>query len=162
MVSFFSVSYCACVRFSKTSVVSSACGENANCSPRNNRAQCTCPEDFLGDPYSRCYTECTRHQDCSSTQVRLLFDMEKQKLLCHGVSLCLSSCQACVKFKCVDPCYVPKQTCGDRADCNVRNHKPICSCPRGTNSVAQCSTYRGRLTQGRESCGHLDLTKVIL
>ena len=46
-----------------------ACGENANCQARNNRAQCECPPDFLGDPNSRCYTECTRHDECSATQV---------------------------------------------------------------------------------------------
>ena len=48
----------------------SACGENANCEARNNRAQCSCPPDFLGDPNSRCYTECTRHDECQDNQVR--------------------------------------------------------------------------------------------
>ena len=47
----------------------SACGENANCAARNNRAECTCPPDFLGDARSRCYTECTRHDDCQDNQV---------------------------------------------------------------------------------------------
>ena len=45
------------------------CGENANCNARNNRPECTCPPDFLGDPFSRCYTECTRHDECSATLV---------------------------------------------------------------------------------------------
>merc|ERR1712227_1113614 len=45
-----------------------ACGENANCQAINNRAQCTCPPDFLGDPYTRCYTECTRHDDCAGNK----------------------------------------------------------------------------------------------
>ena len=48
-----------------------ACGENANCQARNNRAQCTCPPDFLGDGHTRCYTECTKHDDCSRDQVHI-------------------------------------------------------------------------------------------
>merc|ERR1712088_1012939 len=44
------------------------CGENANCQAINHRAQCSCPPDFLGDAYSRCYTECTRHSDCASNK----------------------------------------------------------------------------------------------
>jgi len=84
-----------------------ACGENANCQARNNRAQCECPPDFLGDPNSRCYTECTRHDECSATQ-------------------------ACVRFSCKDPCREPDpNVCGSGANCEVKNHKPICSCPRG-------------------------------
>ncbi len=43
--------------------------------------------------------------------------------------------QACVKFRCVDPCVTPERACGDRAECEVRNHKPICSCPRGEPSL---------------------------
>ena len=54
-------------------IFSLACGENANCQARNNRAQCECPPDFLGDPNSRCYTECTRHDECSATQVFFVF-----------------------------------------------------------------------------------------
>merc|ERR1712170_301255 len=78
-----------------------------NCEARNNRAQCSCPPDFLGDPNSRCYTECTRHDECSDNQ-------------------------ACVKFKCRDPCREPDpNVCGSGANCEVKNHKPICSCPRG-------------------------------
>merc|ERR1712241_486432 len=84
-----------------------ACGENANCAARNNRAECTCPPDFLGEARSRCYTECTRHDDCQDNQ-------------------------ACVKFKCKDPCREPDpNVCGSGANCEVKHHKPICSCPRG-------------------------------
>ncbi|MPC81332.1 Adhesion G protein-coupled receptor L4 [Portunus trituberculatus] len=31
-----------------------ACGENAYCDVRNQRAVCRCPENYLGDPNSRC------------------------------------------------------------------------------------------------------------
>lgn len=88
-------------------LLSLACGENANCVARNNRAECSCPPDFLGEARSRCYTECTRHDECSDNL-------------------------ACVQFKCKDPCREPDpNVCGSGANCEVKNHKPICSCPRG-------------------------------
>merc|ERR1719239_1225630 len=72
---------------------SGVCGENANCNAINHRAQCTCPPDFLGDAYTRCYTECTRHDDCSRDK-------------------------ACVRLKCRDPCYDPNpNVCGQSATC---------------------------------------------
>ena len=81
------------------------CGENANCQAINHRAQCSCPPDFLGDARTRCYTECTRHDECSDNQ-------------------------ACVKFTCKDPCREPDpNVCGSGANCEVKNHKPICTCP---------------------------------
>ena len=44
--------------------------------------------------------------------------------------------QACVKFKCRDPCREPNpNVCGQGANCEVKNHKPICSCPRGLFST---------------------------
>ncbi|XP_064094899.1 uncharacterized protein LOC135207217 [Macrobrachium nipponense] len=80
-----------------------ACGEGAYCDVRNGRAICSCPEYFQGDPYSRCYAECTAHDDCPSYQ-------------------------ACFQLRCVDPC---EGACGTGANCKVDNHKPICSCPKG-------------------------------
>ena len=92
---------------SKKTCLDLACGDNSNCVARNNRADCSCPDDFLGDARTRCYTECTRHDECSDNQ-------------------------ACVKFKCKDPCREPDpNVCGSGANCEVKNHKPICSCPRG-------------------------------
>ena len=45
--------------------------------------------------------------------------------------------QACVKFQCKDPCREPNpNVCGQGANCEVKNHKPICSCPRGTFKLA--------------------------
>ena len=34
----------------------------------------------------------------------------------------------CQRLKCVDPCI---GVCGTGADCQTRNHQPICSCPKG-------------------------------
>jgi len=80
-----------------------SCGTYADCRVSNHRAICSCPENFLGDPFSRCYPECTQHEDCSSSQ-------------------------ACFSLKCVNPCT---GACGENADCRVENHKAICSCPKG-------------------------------
>ena len=60
----------------------------------------------LFTPQSRCYPECTKHNDCNDQE-------------------------ACVDLHCEDPCFRPTQVCGSGADCNVKNHTPVCSCPKG-------------------------------
>ncbi len=70
---------------------------------QNHRSICSCPANFLGDPFTRCYPECTQHDECRSNQ-------------------------ACFNLKCVDPCI---GACGTGAECRVENHKAICSCPKG-------------------------------
>lgn len=80
-----------------------ACAEGAYCEVRNNRVDCKCPQFFKGDPFSGgCRAECTRHDDCKSHQ-------------------------ACFQLECVDPCV---GACGSNAICKVKDHKPICSCPK--------------------------------
>ena len=96
-----------CEQFRCTAVCDQdACGEGANCRPQNHRADCTCPDNFIGSPQSRCYPECTKHNDCNDQE-------------------------ACVDLHCEDPCFRPTQVCGSGADCNVKNHTPVCSCPKG-------------------------------
>nr|XP_053634795.1 neurogenic locus notch homolog protein 4-like [Cherax quadricarinatus] len=80
-----------------------ACGENAICEVRNYQAICRCPEYYSGDPYNRCTAQCFDHDDCPNHQ-------------------------ACSLLKCINPC---EGACGERADCKVNDHQPICSCPRG-------------------------------
>jgi len=80
-----------------------ACGDGAHCNVVNNRVDCKCPENFKGDPFDRCYAECTHHDDCSNNQ-------------------------ACIKLSCADPCI---NACGTNAECRVDDHQPICSCPKG-------------------------------
>ncbi|XP_018012722.1 neurogenic locus notch homolog protein 3 [Hyalella azteca] len=79
------------------------CGDGALCNVRNGVAVCTCPEFYLGNPYTRCYPECTTHEECPAHQ-------------------------ACFKLRCIDPCV---GACGSGAECRVELHKPICSCPKG-------------------------------
>ncbi|KAK7008174.1 hypothetical protein SK128_009294 [Halocaridina rubra] len=79
-----------------------ACGTDAFCEVTNHRAVCQCPQYYEGDPYSRCFAECTKHDDCRSYQ-------------------------ACYQLKCIDPC---EGSCGIGANCKVEDHKAICSCPK--------------------------------
>jgi len=96
----------ACIDYKcKDPCTANACGQYAQCSVRNHIQTCTCPPDFLGDPYTRCFAECTSHADCPANR-------------------------ACIGLKCGDPCA---GACGTNAVCRVdkSTHKAICSCPQG-------------------------------
>lgn len=75
------------------------------------REVCSCKEGFLGGP-PNCRPECVIQQDCS--------------LNLH-----------CLRGKCVDPCI---NTCGENAQCQVVQHKPVCMCKDGTtgNPYKRC------------------------
>lgn len=73
------------------------CGSNAICS----NGTCSCIPGYHGNPAIECRPECTIDSDCDKRQ-------------------------ACVNYKCVDPC---KNACGLDAVCNVYNHIAICECP---------------------------------
>ena len=81
--------------------------------------------------YSRCYTECTRHDDCASNK-------------------------ACVKLKCRDPCYDPNpNVCGQGATCEATNHKAVCSCPKGYTGdpFVSCRQFEKRDLCNPNPCG---------
>lgn len=48
--------------------------------------------------------------------------------------------QVCSNSKCVDPCA---GTCGANANCEARNHLPVCSCPAGYTGdpFSQCRRF---------------------
>eukprot|EP00091_Calanus_sinicus_P019677 TRINITY_DN501_c0_g2_i4.p1 TRINITY_DN501_c0_g2~~TRINITY_DN501_c0_g2_i4.p1 ORF type:complete len:367 (-),score=92.21 TRINITY_DN501_c0_g2_i4:358-1458(-) len=80
------------------------CGPNAECIPTGSTATCKCPAGFQGDPFVSCKKgECEYDHECS-----------------HSL--------ACFNFNCRDPCI---GTCGQNALCEVRDHRPICSCQKG-------------------------------
>lgn len=81
----------------------SPCGTNAECKTRNKAATCLCLRDYFGDPYQGCRPECVVNSDCPSNK-------------------------ACVQNKCKDPC---PGTCGQNAECYVRNHLATCNCLTG-------------------------------
>lgn len=90
----------------------SPCGPNAIC----NNGQCSCINEYYGDPYSGCRPECVINNDCPRDK-------------------------ACVRNKCMNPC---KDTCGENAICDVYNHIPMCRCPEGTegNAFIRCSAIQ--------------------
>lgn len=79
------------------------CGINADCRDAG-RPVCSCPAGYRGDPLTRCIrSECLDHVECPGHL-------------------------SCRNGNCVNPC---SGQCGINADCTVRNHVPVCSCPRG-------------------------------
>ena len=103
------------------------CGANSQCNVAADRAVCSCLPGFIDRP-PNCRPECVVHQDCRADQ-------------------------ACIGQKCRDPC---PGSCGAGADCLVRNHNPICSCPSGYTGdpFTQCtprpqSEYRAAVTGER-------------
>lgn len=81
--------------------VPSPCGANTECFVKDNKPQCSCIADYVGDPYVLCRPECVTNADCDDDK-------------------------ACMSNKCQDPC---PGICGINALCEVDNHNPICYCP---------------------------------
>lgn len=81
----------------------SPCGPYSQCKEINDRAICSCLENYIGSPPA-CRPECTINSDCLPDK-------------------------ACINLKCVDACA--SCPCGDQALCHAINHNPICSCPLG-------------------------------
>ncbi len=97
----------------------SPCGPNSRCLISGDTAVCSCQPDFRGVP-PYCQPECVINSECPQNR-------------------------ACVNHKCIDPC---PGTCGIGADCQVFNHNPICSCPRGFEGdpFTHCSVSEARDT----------------
>lgn len=84
--------------------IGNPCGLNANCHEALGRPVCSCPIGYSGNPLVHCRrSECLDHSECASHL-------------------------SCRNGNCISPCA---GTCGVNADCTVRNHVPVCSCPRG-------------------------------
>lgn len=80
----------------------SPCGANALCQVRGDSPACSCLPDYTGIP-PNCRPECLINPECPSQL-------------------------ACVNQKCRDPC---PGSCGQRAQCSVINHNPVCTCITG-------------------------------
>jgi len=100
------------------------CGPNADCVPTGDTATCRCPAGYKGDPFVSC-----RKGDCE-------YDRECPQSL------------ACFNYNCKDPCI---GTCGQNTNCEVRNHRPICSCVEGFRGDPLISCDRQIVIGGRQS-----------
>merc|ERR1712115_308486 len=88
------------------------CGQDAECNvgsdiTRKARPVCTCPRGYTGNAL----VACTRGECFSDDE-------------CPGHL-------ACFDYQCKDPCLGPDTSCGSNAECRVKDHGPICSCPSG-------------------------------
>lgn len=104
------------------------CGTNAECQVHNHQAICTCPRNWLGNPFVSCRPECTTHSDCPRSK------------------------PACLYQKCLNPC---DGVCGVNADCNLRDITPVCSCPRHMtgNPFVSCRLFEARDLCEPNPCG---------
>lgn len=91
----------------------SPCGPNSQCREVNGQPVCSCLKEYIGSPPA-CRPECTSSSECPTDK-------------------------ACVNRKCVDPC---PGVCGQNAQCQVRNHSPICSCNDGFTGDAFTRCFR--------------------
>nr|CAD7204573.1 unnamed protein product [Timema douglasi]CAD7413463.1 unnamed protein product [Timema poppensis] len=83
---------------------SQVCGRNTQCSMVGGRPVCSCLPGHHGNPITGCQKgDCEENRDCSNRR-------------------------SCVNNECVNPCNL--QVCGVRAQCDVENHVPVCSCPQ--------------------------------
>lgn len=82
---------------------SEPCGLKALCKPLGEYFECTCPPGMFGNPYVECRYECVVDSDCARNR-------------------------ACERNKCIDPC---EGVCGERAECHVIMHRPVCTCVPG-------------------------------
>lgn len=92
----------------------SPCGPNSRCLISSNVAVCSCLPQYKGSP-PFCQPECIVSSECSLIK-------------------------ACDNQRCIDPC---PGTCGANANCQVVNHNPICSCPKGLTGdpFVSCQYY---------------------
>lgn len=97
--------------------IPSPCGPNADCRVVDSRPVCSCLAGMLGAP-PNCRPECVIHQDCPL------------HLACFG-------------NKCKDPCV---GSCGFNAQCNVQNHRPLCTCLPGFEGdpFSGCNPIQGK------------------
>jgi hypothetical protein len=96
----------------------SPCGPNSQCRESNGQAVCSCLPNYIGSPPG-CRPECIVNSECAQQM-------------------------SCINQKCADPC---PNTCGIEAQCQVKNHNPICSCPQGFTGdpFSRCSRIRKHL-----------------
>lgn len=112
----------------------SPCGPSSQCRNINGQAVCSCLPGYRGNP-PECRPECVGKNFLNSKQNSTL-----TITLLIGNSECPID-KACLNQKCVDPC---PNTCGIEAQCNVKNHSPVCACRRGYTGdpFTQCTRIR--------------------
>lgn len=128
------------------------CGLNAECHVVNHLASCTCHNEYTGDPFNFCSpvppdadivqvanpcipSPCGPNSQCRQVNGQVVCSCLPEYIGsppgCRPECVFSPECPlntACINQKCRDPC---PGTCGFGAKCEVINHSPICSCPKG-------------------------------
>jgi len=123
----------------------SPCGENALCTEYGEKASCSCPPNYLGDPYVRCRPVClVRTQQFSLlvivTGIRNLLSF----IFCSQVDSDCPNDKYCFKtVRCEDPC---PGACGTNANCKAVYHRAECNCYPGYtgNPLTYCSRIESK------------------
>ncbi|XP_028157244.1 uncharacterized protein LOC114350564 isoform X7 [Ostrinia furnacalis] len=125
-----------------------ACGNNAKCTVVNHNALCSCPQNYIGDPFVQCTFEkrpeprpsanpCVPSPCGPNSQCRIVGETPAcscQPGYIGRAPNCRPECiydeecpsnLACIREKCVSPC---EGSCGSNAECVVINHKAVCHC----------------------------------
>ncbi|KAF2352424.1 EGF-like domain, partial [Trinorchestia longiramus] len=88
------------------------CGINATCRMKHRGSDammiCECEKGYVGDPFDECVLLSRVPSGCSS-------DID-----CPWT-------ESCTNGRCSDPCA--ENACGERATCQVQDHRPVCVCP---------------------------------
>lgn len=155
----------ACINQKCTDPCPGTCGLNAQCKVINHSPICSCPEQYLGDPFIRCIlipptpppiplppviinpcvpSPCGLNARCQeigeTPSCSCLPNFFGSPPNCRPECTINSECSsnlACINNQCSDPC---PGSCGIGAFCEVRNHNPNCMCPEGYegNSFIAC------------------------
>lgn len=141
-------SHLACITEKCRDPCPGSCGFNADCRVQNHIPICSCPPDYTGDSFTECVKTPPSKQDvpidpCNPSPCGQ--NTECNNGICTCIPLyqgdpytgCRPECslntdcspnRACINLRCIDPC---PGTCGQSALCDVINHIPVCTCPRG-------------------------------
>lgn len=66
--------------------------------------------------------------------------MSKNSDPCKDNNDCIQT-EACLMGFCIDPCQL-REACASNANCQVKMHRPICTCPKNMlgNPAINCTT----------------------
>ncbi|CAH2073961.1 unnamed protein product, partial [Iphiclides podalirius] len=138
----------ACVNQKCVDPCNGACGNNAKCMVVNHKALCSCPQNYIGDPFVQCSYDkrpetkpsgnpCIPSPCGPNSQCRIVGETPACSCLtgfigrapnCRPECIYDDECPsnlACIREKCMSPC---EGSCGSNAECVVISHKAVCHC----------------------------------
>ena len=106
------------------------CGTLAICSTLDHKPQCSCRSGFTGDAYKQCvpskFLKVLHYLRSSLNKLKIFFSVKVGE--CQFDSECPDP-KSCIENFCQDPCKIPFDPCGERAECRAIYHRAVCQCP---------------------------------